>query len=257
MFLIWRGWGWLAFVLWVVIHIAFDSGTNYWFGVPDGEHYRDSHDWVWLLTGVLSGVACWFASKWLDRYPDSVLKLDGDNSTDEETVSIQRHALFWIPVKWWSIGFPLLGVFFVWHDHNSEKTQLIYPRTLWQMFADKHSDSGLKDLKYLGQKTILTTGIVTGIEGDALVIHIDDGKQLKPVILPDGPRLMLYPLNADEASPDRTAPDKAKWLAMQGKIGHFACSAAQTHEKADGNMHVIVLSQCRFNSGLFGMLGGG
>lgn len=263
--IIWRGWGWLALAVGVIVGITLDEASNAWFGVPTGMHYRDTHTWLWLLGGVISAPLCWFLGKWLERRETSKAPTVTDKATGQDMLLVGRNDLFWIPVKWWSLVWMVIAVVMV---IPREKTTFIYPRSLWQDFELRHAETGLARLGYQGEAALLVKGKVTAWEqiSDelvshpvskqatmpaslpvALVIHVDDGKSTDPVFVPNGPRLVLYPVSAAASSEKHPAPKLDQWRALVGQITTFHCTGADSELDAAGHMQAIRLTNCSEN----------
>jgi hypothetical protein len=263
--IIWRGWGWLALAVGVIVGISLDEASNAWFAIPAGEHYRDTHSWLWLLDGAIAAPLCWFLGKWLENREETKAQTVIDKQTGQEMLLLGRNDLFWIPVKWWSLVWVIIAVFMV---IPREKTTLIYPRSLWQSFEMRHAETGLARLAYSSDIALLVNGKVTAweeISGDAvsqpvsmqatspsnrpvaLVIHVDDGKSTNPTFVPDGPRLVLYPVSATTASAKHPAPKPDQWRALVGQIITFRCTGADSELNAEGHMRLIRLTNCGEN----------
>jgi hypothetical protein len=252
--IIWRGWGWLALVVFAIVSVAFDEATNAWFAVPAGEHYRDAHPWASLLGGLITSAACWYLGKWLEARELAKAQVVIDKETGQEMRLIGRNDMFWIPVKWWSVVWLVITVFMV---IPREKVELTYPRTLWRDFETRHAETGLSDLAYNGKAVLLVKGEVTalepvsaeaGVAGMALAMHVDDGKTVSPVFVPEGPRLLLYPLPAAKATDKHPAPDMAEWRGMLGKIVTLRCTGAESELDTERRMRAIRMLDCSQNS---------
>lgn len=259
--IIWRGWGWLALAIGVIVGISLDEASNAWFAVQAGEHYRDTHSWLWLLDGAITALLCWLLGKWLEKREEAKAQVVIDKETGQEIRLLGRNDLFWIPVKWWSLVWIAIAVLMI---IPREKTTFIYPRSLWQDFQMRHTETGLAHLTYNGEAALLVKGKVTAQEAlaedrssqqttlpakplAALVIHVDDGKTTDSVIVPDGPRLLLYPTTIREESDKHPAPKPDQWRALLGQIVTFHCTGADSDLDADGHMRLIRLTNCGEN----------
>lgn len=110
--IVWRGMGILALVVAVLINVGVNEAADAWLGMPDGvKHYHNLHPWLWLVGMGLSGIACWFLGLWLDARELKNAKIVTDQATGETLHLISRHDLFWIPVKWWSVAWVVVGLF--------------------------------------------------------------------------------------------------------------------------------------------------
>lgn len=109
--IVWRGMGILALLVAVLINVSLNEAANAWLGVPEGvKHYRDVHPWVWWLGMGLSAVACWYLGRWLEARELKNAKVVTEQATGQTLHLISRHDLFWIPVKWWSVVWLLVGL---------------------------------------------------------------------------------------------------------------------------------------------------
>ena len=109
--LIWRGKGLVALVIAVIINVLINEGANAYFGVPEGvKHYREAHPWLWLLGMGLSAIACWYFGVFVEKQDQENAKCLLDPETGQQVRLIERHDLFWIPIKWWSIIWLALGL---------------------------------------------------------------------------------------------------------------------------------------------------
>ena len=111
--IVWRGWGLLALILGAAINVGIEQLTDNFFSIPEGfKHYRDAHTWWWFIGMLLSAVACWFAGLALDKRALKNAQVVMDKETGQELRLLKRHDMFWIPVKWWSLIYLGVGVWF-------------------------------------------------------------------------------------------------------------------------------------------------
>lgn len=61
---------------------------------------------------LISAIACWFAGTALERHALEKAQVVTDKETGQEMRLIGRHDMFWIPVKWWSVIYLVIGVWF-------------------------------------------------------------------------------------------------------------------------------------------------
>jgi hypothetical protein len=109
--IIWRGYGVLAFIIAVLINLSIEGILEATVGLPKGIiQYRKEHSWVWLVGMGLSGIACWYVGKALDARELKNAKIVTDKETGQDIRLIGRNDLFWIPVKWWSVVWVILGI---------------------------------------------------------------------------------------------------------------------------------------------------
>lgn len=109
--LIWRGKGFLALVLAIVINLTFNAAADATFGIPPGfKHYRDTHGWLWLAGMLATAVACWFLGIWLEKRALANSKILTDKATGQDVQLLARDDMFWIPVKWWSLVWLAVGL---------------------------------------------------------------------------------------------------------------------------------------------------
>jgi hypothetical protein len=109
--LIWRGKGIFALLIAVLINLIINESSNAYFGIPEGfHHYRDAHQWVWLLGMGLSALACWYLGLWVEADTLRNAKLLLDPETGQEVRVLAAHDLFWIPIKWWAVVWVVAGL---------------------------------------------------------------------------------------------------------------------------------------------------
>lgn len=110
--IVWRGWGLLALLVAVAINVFFEQWTDRW-GIPDGfRHYRDAYSWVWFVGFALSALACWFLGRWLEARELRHAQVLTDKTTGQDVRLVGRHDMFWIPLKWWSLVWLAVAVWF-------------------------------------------------------------------------------------------------------------------------------------------------
>jgi|GEM_PF-3233077 len=113
--IVWRGYGWLALMVAVVINVSLNEAANAVFGIPPGvKHYRDAHPVVWLIGMGLSAAACWLLGTWLDAREQRNAKVLVDPSTNQSVKLMSKHDMFWIPIKWWAVVWLLAGLWLSW-----------------------------------------------------------------------------------------------------------------------------------------------
>lgn len=105
--IIWSGFGFLVAVIGFGSLVLAEAMTE---GFFHDQTYYQTHAWPKL-------VACWFAAalvygvgRWLDRQPGRAMI---DKATGQEVVLRKKHALFFIPVRYWPYIFLGLGVVFL------------------------------------------------------------------------------------------------------------------------------------------------
>jgi hypothetical protein len=74
------------------------------------EKYYQAHGWPKLAGFWIAAALVYFLALWLDRQPGRVMI---DKATGQEVVLKRRHALFFIPVRFWVYIFFALGVLFL------------------------------------------------------------------------------------------------------------------------------------------------
>ena len=90
--LIWRGWGFLALIIPVVLGILSEQACEMWLG--DG-----APGWSFQL-GIGAGLLIvWFLGRHLNTKPDKILI---DPETGEQVALRKDHSLFWIPMQYWA-----------------------------------------------------------------------------------------------------------------------------------------------------------
>lgn len=111
--IVWRGCGLLALIIGAVINVGIEQLTDNFFLVPEGfKHYRDAHTWAWFVGMLLSAIACWVAGTALEKHALAKAQTVTDRETGQDLRLIGRDDMFWIPVKWWSVVYLALGVWF-------------------------------------------------------------------------------------------------------------------------------------------------
>ena len=90
--LIWRGWGFLALIIPVVLGILSEQACEMWLG--DGASGWSSQP------GIGAGLLIvWFLGRHLNTKPDKILI---DPETGEQVALRKDHSLFWIPMQYWA-----------------------------------------------------------------------------------------------------------------------------------------------------------
>ncbi len=101
MVIIWRGLGFLV----AVIIFGCSLAANLIFNATRGEGYYDHHKWPFAVSLIVSAAICWFLGDFLRKRSDRIVI---DKQTGKEfAVNRSRHALFFVPMHWWS---PILLV---------------------------------------------------------------------------------------------------------------------------------------------------
>src|ERR1035437_2981734 len=112
MVIIWRGLGFLV----AVIVFGCSLAANFIFNATRGEGYYDHHKWPFAVSLVFSAAICWFLGNYLRKRS---VRMAIDKETGREIVVNQsRHALFFIPMHYWSpillvIALILFGIEFL------------------------------------------------------------------------------------------------------------------------------------------------
>jgi hypothetical protein len=110
--LIWRGWGLIPLILFAIINFLIQWAADSWIGPTEGlKHFSDDHSWVYFLSLTISAIACWLAGTALDKDVLKNAKIVIDKETVQEIRLISANDLFWIPVKWWSVIFVVIGFY--------------------------------------------------------------------------------------------------------------------------------------------------
>lgn len=98
--IIWSGLGFLVFVFVFTSSLLFQLITNYLLG----KDYWEQHKWPLGLSLLVAAAASWYLGNFLGGRKSRVLI---DKQTGKEVVLRNKHALFFIDMKWWG---PILGV---------------------------------------------------------------------------------------------------------------------------------------------------
>jgi hypothetical protein len=98
--IVWRGWGFLAFVIPLGLGILAEQGGKAVSGDGAGWYFQ---------SGFGAGLAIvWFLGRWLNNKPEKILI---DPETGEQVVLRGGHSLFWIPMQYWAfIGLAVMAV---------------------------------------------------------------------------------------------------------------------------------------------------
>lgn len=112
--IIWRGWGVLALIVGVVVHLVIAFVLEQTLGIPDSamKAYRAEHTWLWFVGMGLSAVACWFTGVALEKRELKSAKVMVDKETGQDVRLVGKNDLFWIPVKWWALVYAFFAVYF-------------------------------------------------------------------------------------------------------------------------------------------------
>jgi len=94
MFLIWTGWGILAVLIPIIFVIFGGMAINQLFG---SDCFKTC---TWALPFVLflSGIVMYYIGLKLSKREDRILI---DKKTNEEVILVDKHDLFWIPLRFW------------------------------------------------------------------------------------------------------------------------------------------------------------
>src|SRR5262249_30139363 len=94
--IIWQGLGFLV----AVIVFGCSLAANFIFNATIGAGYYDSHKWPLAVSLIFSAAICWLLGSYLRTKSDRIAI---DKETGKEFVVNQsRHALFFIPMHYWS-----------------------------------------------------------------------------------------------------------------------------------------------------------
>ncbi|RBP36638.1 hypothetical protein DES53_11677 [Roseimicrobium gellanilyticum] len=99
--IIYKGFGFLNFVIIFGSSFAFNLASNAWWG----EEYWKAHKWPFAVSLFLSAVLCWFVGRAVEK---RAVRTETDKLTGEEVVVSERHdSFFFLPMSWWG---PILVV---------------------------------------------------------------------------------------------------------------------------------------------------
>ena len=101
---IWRGFGVAVVGLTFVMLLLTELGVERAFS--DDSYYQD-HGWPKLFAFVLAAGLVWVLSSYFESRPP---RLVVDQKTGETLVLMNRHDLFFIPLKYWPAILIVLGV---------------------------------------------------------------------------------------------------------------------------------------------------
>ena len=102
--IIWSGWGWLVPVATFVSSLAFEAVSE---ASNGSDQYYQEHPWLLALALLVAGAVVGFASRRLDRRPAKVLV---EKETGKEVVLRPNHSFFFVPMRYWALLIPALGV---------------------------------------------------------------------------------------------------------------------------------------------------
>lgn len=100
-FLIWRGWGILAFLIPLLFFVI---GTGIDFNLQSVTQVANYIPLVFLF---LSAPVVWFLGVRLNSKPPRKLI---DPQTNQQVLLKKTHSLFWVPMQYWAIVVVILGL---------------------------------------------------------------------------------------------------------------------------------------------------
>ena len=112
MFLIWRGWGILAFLIPFVFLILAQLGLDL---IYSQNYYTLHSSEIAPLALLLSTPLIYFIGNKLNNKPGKLLI---DPETNEEVILKEKHDLFWIPLQYWSFIIATITIFMYALDHG-------------------------------------------------------------------------------------------------------------------------------------------
>lgn len=100
--LIWKGYGFLAFLVFLVSFLVVELAV--------GETFYRTHRWVDFFGFVISALFCYFVGKKLNNNKGKVYI---DKKTGEEVLIKKTHSLFFIKMEYWGIIFLVIGCIYL------------------------------------------------------------------------------------------------------------------------------------------------
>jgi hypothetical protein len=104
--IIWSGFGFLVAIIGFGSLVLTEVITKSSF---HDETYYQTHGWPKLVAFWVAAALVYLVGLWLDRQPGRAMI---DKATGQEVVLKRKHALFFIPVRYWPYIFLGLGVVF-------------------------------------------------------------------------------------------------------------------------------------------------
>ncbi|MEZ5856191.1 MAG: hypothetical protein R3D67_16110 [Hyphomicrobiaceae bacterium] len=101
--IIWRGWGLIVLVITFGCSLIAQLLTDQLLGSA----YWNAHAWPFGVAMIVAGGVVWLFSQVLGRGPPRTLV---DEQTGERVVVLPRHDLFFVPIKWWAVLLPGIGI---------------------------------------------------------------------------------------------------------------------------------------------------
>jgi hypothetical protein len=105
--IIWSGLGIVVALIVFVCLLAVEALTETAFA--DSSYYQ-IHGWPKLLGFLLAAAAVWGLNDWLEKRPGKVVI---EKDTGREIVLKPRHALFFVPMRYWPYILCALGLVFL------------------------------------------------------------------------------------------------------------------------------------------------
>jgi len=102
MIFIWQGWGFLVFVIPIVLMILIQYIADAIYGAG---YYSSNHICIFYAL-IISSIIIWFVGSRLNNKEQGRTMID--KATGQEEIFKRKHTAFWIPMQWFS---PVLAAF--------------------------------------------------------------------------------------------------------------------------------------------------
>ena len=117
--IIWRGKGWLLALITFGIAFGVEYGVEYWSG---SDNYYQANAWPLYLVGAIAGVCAGIMGYLLNyKHRGTIV-----NEESGESLKTPSHHLFFIPVEYWALIFPIIFVWGGYSDQLKQEQELIY-----------------------------------------------------------------------------------------------------------------------------------
>ena len=209
--IIWRGKG-----LFVVLFFFAGLFLVDWLtGVLSSDpQFWSNNDWVPGSAMALAGLLTWlFARKFCPTNPRRLL----DEDTGEVIVQIDKHSLFFIPIRAWAVILPLFGVFLTFYDSSPDSPEY---STSWnsRLFEEELAAPAPTE------PTLFAAGLLSdGMDQRDSTLSFDQQLFLYTLKLGRQARIMTVVLNDGHWQKPRTATFSGTWRDLEAtfKPGSF------------------------------------
>jgi hypothetical protein len=106
MIVVWQGAGGLVLLAPIIMLVFMNVVTD----ATLGNNYGQAHTWPKFVAMALAGLLCWFVGRYLHTRPAKVYV---DKQTGQEIRVRPRHTRFFIPLEYWEVAMPIVGLVYV------------------------------------------------------------------------------------------------------------------------------------------------